>query len=289
MSNPSPSRGSRAAPSPERHKFAIFTEENRNDELSHQDALAAAQAEHDRVREAAVRVYYMYELELQQKRILEEERKEEERLAAEARVVEEEKKLRELRAKQVPKLPPEPKPEPPKEPPAPKPAPAPTPATSTTAPPPNGDAAELNKWLAQNPEKAQELLNLYASKSQAAPTELPPKPNVTDSPQPNPFGAKKDTPPQSQPAQKPNGVLQPSPAAQVVPKPPAAGPTNRQAALVQRYSQIHQQLKKLRADLQKEAKPAGHPLKQMGVFRREIRTAIGQLTGGRGANAAPVS
>jgi nucleoporin GLE1 len=39
-----------------------------------------------------------------------------------------------------------------------------------------------------------------------------------------------------------------------------------------------------------QSKIAGSPLKgKLGAARREIRVAIGQLTGGKGANAQPVS
>jgi nucleoporin GLE1 len=72
---------------------------------------------------------------------------------------------------------------------------------------------------------------------------------------------------------------------------PAAPPTQPAASPTEdRYSQIHQELKKLRRELQAQSKVPGSPLKgKLGTFRREIRVAIGQLTGGKGANAKPVS
>ncbi|UKZ72778.1 hypothetical protein TrVFT333_000413 [Trichoderma virens FT-333] len=101
-------------PSPESGLISRFLFDGRNNELSHQSALAAAQAEHKRVREAAIRVFELHSLQEERQRILELERKEQERLRVEAAIVEEERRLRELKAKTVPKLPPEPVPEPPK-------------------------------------------------------------------------------------------------------------------------------------------------------------------------------
>lgn len=248
-----------------------FLYDGRNNELSHQSALAAAQAEHKRVREAAIRVYELHELREEHQRILELERKEQERLRAEAAIVEEERRLRELKAKTVPKLPPEPvpAPAPPKkvEPtPAPRPEPPKPqepvkqpiseikqqPVASAAAPQVNGFLGGQNK-LATN--------NAFASTTQASSAPKPP-------------------PAQASPAAQ-------APAVQA----PAAGSLSAQKiALAERYVEIHKELKRLRQVLQAEAKVPGSPLKgKMGTYRREIRVSIGQLTGGKGANAQPVS
>ncbi|EHK26012.1 uncharacterized protein TRIVIDRAFT_55440 [Trichoderma virens Gv29-8] len=108
------SRRGQLLSSPESGLISRFLFDGRNNELSHQSALAAAQAEHKRVREAAIRVFELHSLQEERQRILELERKEQERLRVEAAIVEEERRLRELKAKTVPKLPPEPVPEPPK-------------------------------------------------------------------------------------------------------------------------------------------------------------------------------
>ena len=80
--------------SPDRSRLSPFLSENRNTELSHLEALAAAQAEHERVREAAIRVYQTHELQEQnrrlreqQERIREKQRKEEERIRNEERLI----------------------------------------------------------------------------------------------------------------------------------------------------------------------------------------------------------
>ncbi|KAM0546707.1 hypothetical protein ACHAPJ_010744 [Fusarium lateritium] len=281
MTFSSPVRRSQLLSSPERNIAASFLLDTRNNELNHRDALAAAQVEHDRVRQAALRVYELHELELERKRIVEEERKEEERLRAEAAVVAEEKRLRELKAMTVPKLPPEPEPKP--QPPAPakpeptKPTNGATPVKETKQPESSTTPATEIKKPAPAPGAGPPSTGLFA----------PSKPS-------NPFGT---TQPSSQsPFQKPNGTTaQPagpptSTAPQPVAKPTAPAVRTAPAPSVDRYTQIHQELKKLRKELQAQSKVAGSPLKgKLGASRREIRVAIGQLTGGKGANAQPIS
>ncbi|KAL4725931.1 hypothetical protein ACLX1H_006605 [Fusarium chlamydosporum] len=279
----SPAKRNQLLSSPERNIAASFLLDTRNNELSHRDALAAAQLEHERVRQAAIRVYELHELQEEHKRILAEERKEEERLRAEAAVVAEEKRLRELKAKTVPKLPPEPAPVPAS--PA-KQEPAKTngatPISSSKQPEPSTTPATEVKKPAQSTTPAAPATGLFVQN----------KPS-------NPFGT---TQPSSQsPFQKPNGaVTQPAsaPAAAATASQPASKPAApavqpvqaKPAASVDRYSQIHQELKKLRRDLQAQSKVAGSPLKgKLGAARREIRVAIGQLTGGKGANNQPIN
>ncbi|EHK41883.1 hypothetical protein TRIATDRAFT_287296 [Trichoderma atroviride IMI 206040] len=274
MSNsPPPRRRSQLLSSPENGLLSNFLNDGRNNELNHLSALDAAQVEHKRVREAAIRVFELHELREEHERILELERKEQERLRAEAAIVEEERRLRELRAKTVPKLPPEPTPAPPKkvEPtPAPRPEPPkpqepvkqPTseikqqPAANVAAPQVNGILGGQNKPATNN---------AFASPTQAISA---PKPEQRLAPPPLASGAVQ------------------APAAQS----PAANSISAQKnALAGRYVEIHKELKRLRQVLQAEAKVPGSPLKgKMGTFRREIRVSIGQLTGGKGANAQPI-
>ncbi|RGP63667.1 hypothetical protein FSPOR_8453 [Fusarium sporotrichioides] len=276
----SPAKRNQLLSSPERNIAASFLLDTRNNELSHRDALAAAQLEHERVRQAAIRVYELHELQEEHKRILAEERKEEERLRAEAAVVAEEKRLRELKAKTVPKLPPEP---------APQPASPVKQEPATT----NGATPVSNS---KQPEAS--TTPVTEAKKPAAPS-APTAGLFAHNKSSNPFGT---TQPSSQsPFQKPNGAAaQPAgvPAAntttpQPVSKPatPAVQPVQaKPAASVDRYAQIHQELKKLRRDLQAQSKVAGSPLKgKLGAARREIRVAIGQLTAGKGANNQPIN
>ncbi|KAL6402297.1 Nucleoporin GLE1 [Ilyonectria robusta] len=258
MSRSSPARRSQLLSSPDRKVASRFLLDDRNNEVSHRDALAAAQLEHDRVRKAAIRVYELHELQIEHQRIVDEERREEERLKTEALIVAEEQRLRELRAKTIPRPPPEPPRSPTPPPPVKSVAPAKTNGTTPTkeSKPPASTTppSEVKKVLA------------------APPSSLPNKPPPT-----NPF-------------QKTNGLAAPQPTA--APAAPVAAPTAQPARspTVDRYSQIHQELKKLRKELQSQSKVAGSPLKgKMGTFRREIRVSIGQLTSGRGANAVPVA
>ncbi|KAK1655406.1 GLE1-like protein [Colletotrichum phormii] len=233
MAHSSPSRRSQhngnIKSSPERGYTADFLSENRNSELSHRDALAAAQLEHERVRLAALRVYEVHQLqeekqrlEAEQRRIAQLQKEEEDRLKAEAAVRAEQERLRELKAKQIPQLPPEPEPEPPK----------------------------------PEPKKSQE------PQVGAAPTT-----------QANEFLAKPAAP------AAPKPVVQPAA--------PAPAPAQRR---VDRYTEIHQALKKLRKDVEALSKQPGNPLKgKLGDMRRQIRKSIGQLTAGKGANAQPLA
>ncbi|CEI39077.1 Nucleoporin GLE1 [Fusarium venenatum] len=279
----SPAKRNQLLSSPERNIAASFLLDTRNNELSHRDALAAAQLEHERVRQAAIRVYELHELQEEHKRILAEERKEEERLRAEAAVVAEEKRLRELKAKTVPKLPPEP---------APQPA---SPAKQEPAKT-NGGATPVNN--SKQPEAS--TTPATEAKKPAQPAAPSPAAGLFAQNKPsNPFGTTQ--PPSQSPFQKPNGaVTQPTsvPAAtKTTPQPvsrPAAPVSQsvqaKSAASVDRYAQIHLELKKLRKDLQAQSKVADSPLKgKLGAARREIRVAIGQLTAGKGANNQPIN
>jgi nucleoporin GLE1 len=62
------------------------------------------------------------------------------------------------------------------------------------------------------------------------------------------------------------------------------------AALVDRYSRIHRDLKTLRAQLSKAAQTPGTPLnQQFGEMRRVVRRSVGQLTTEKAANTQTVS
>ncbi|KZL68068.1 GLE1-like protein [Colletotrichum tofieldiae] len=283
MAHSSPSRRSQqngqVKSSPERAYVADFLAENRNSELSHRDALAAAQLEHERVRLAALRVYEVHQLqeekqrlEAEQRRIAQLQREEEERLKAEAAVRAEQERLRELKAKQIPQLPPEPEPEPPK-------------------PEPKKPQEPQVNGTTEQPAAGTETAAPAASKSQQAPltsTTAPALQAAKAPPSvPSPPVAKE---PSAPPAQA-NGFLtkstepaQPKPVAQPAAPVPAALPA------ADRYTEIHQALKKLRKDVEALSKQPGSPLKgKLGDMRRQIRKSIGQLTAGKGANVTPIN
>ncbi|KAM0435354.1 hypothetical protein ACHAPT_003448 [Fusarium lateritium] len=280
MTRSPPTRRSQLLSSPERNIAASFLLDTRNNELNHRDALAAAQVEHERVRKAAIRVYELHELQQEHRRIVEEEHKEQERLRAEAQVVAEEKRLRELKAKTVPRLPPEP--QPPSPPPPPKQEPSKT--TNGTTPVKESKQAEPSTTPPSEIKKPS-----LAPPSTSSPFAPQNKPTIS-----SPLAAAASgRPPNQNPFQKANGPTAVQPVAptppQAVVKPAAAPAQPGASPTVDRYSQIHQELKKLRRELQAQAKVPGSPLKgKLGTFRREIRVAIGQLTGGKGANTQPV-
>ncbi|TQV93533.1 RNA export mediator Gle1 [Cordyceps javanica] len=257
--------------SPERNLRSSFLFDTRNDELSHLDALAAAQAEHNRVREAAMRVYELHELKEESERIRQQQEREHERLKAEAELAAKERKLQELRSRSIPKptAPPEPKPEP-----------------VTAAP-------SLPAKPVENPaiSKLQEQ-----PKPVGEPPAVKQKPPAPLKPQTNGFDLNAVKPAQPQPPRPASSSAFPAPnESQTKPLPLPSQPTQRApetakpAQPTERYVQIHQELKKLRTSLQAEAKVPGSPLKgTMGAYRREIRVSIGQLTSGRGANTQPI-
>ncbi|KAK8141767.1 hypothetical protein G3M48_009932 [Beauveria asiatica] len=276
MSRSSPARkDQQLVSSPERGLRRSFLFDTRNDELSHLDALAAAQAEHDRVREAAMRVYEMHELKEESKRIRQQQERENERLKAEAELAAKERKLHELRAKSIPK------PTPPQEP-----KHEPARVASSLPAKPVENAADANLHTQQN------LAQKQSDAKQEPPSALKPLTNG--------FGLNTAKP--AQPVAQPelgkpaSNLAFPAPnTAQPNTRPVASQSTQRApeppkpSASTERYLQIHQELKRLRTSLQAEAKVPGSPLKgTMGTNRREIRVSIGQLTSGRGANALPI-
>lgn len=281
MTHSSPLRGKSRTLSPNQRPLSGFLADDRNNELSHMDALAAAQAEHDKVREAAIKVFQLHEMREEHKRIMEEERREEERLKAEWAIAEEEKRLQALRAKSIPK--PAPPPEPPK----------PIQPVQAHAQPTSQPTRTDNLTPSQQATKeAQPVPNL---------SQKPTLPGIgTVSPQVNGLFNKSNN---QLPKNEPSGTSLPPIQQQARAQPSTTAPqsiSTKQSsapAPVQpvkpvsrdHYTDIHQNLKKLRRNLEAEAKNAGQPLKgQIGDSRRVIRVSVGQLTAGKGANAQPV-
>ncbi|KAI0595345.1 GLE1-like protein-domain-containing protein [Biscogniauxia sp. FL1348] len=298
-SSPAPRR-SRQWSSPSRSPLSELMSENRHTELSHQDALAAAQAEHERVRETAIRVYHEHALQEEQRRLHEQElrirqqqKKEEERIRTEERLRAEEERLRALKAKTVPKLPPE----------APPPDPPATAAAAATRV--NGSATSNHQSAFASPPAQ------VAASSKPSPFGLPqdalknsPNPQLNgvkvaqpaavqqpfqQQQQPSPFQAKPS--PFSQPAAAANPFAkaaaplssQQNGSAHAPPKPLVPSPDH------DRYVEIHQNLKKLRASIAQEAKSSPLLKQRMGDMRRELRKNMGQLVGERGGNKKQIA
>lgn len=245
--------------------------ENRNAEEVHHEILEAARLEHERVRNEAVRVFQLTLIQEQQLRAQHEIMAEEERLRIEEvrlkieehRVKTErqnalaELKRRELEeeARKIPVVPPKP----PTPPPVAAPAPAPAPAPKTSNP-------------QVVPETFQQLQRDNASGgSFGAPNQQMDRGN---SQQGNNLLPLAQPLPSSQTSGFSNTRQQPS----TLQKSPHLIPG------VERYVEIHQNLKKLRKYLIAEGKQNLPFKKLLGDYRRAIRQTCGQLTGERGAN-----
>ncbi|KAI1821988.1 GLE1-domain-containing protein [Xylaria intraflava] len=270
------SRRSRQWSSPSSSHLSDFLGDNRNTELSHQDALAAAQAEHERVRRAAIRVFKDHQFQEEHRRVLEQEaiirqqqRIEEERIRNEERLRAEQEQLRALKAKKVPVLPPEP----------PREAPV---------------ATGLNRAGASLPGET--------TASGQASKQSPTLPTSREAQTPQINGIKVAQPTLAQPRQQEQHVAPSKPSAFNAPgvagsslKPTA---NSQQTALVapptskvpdDRYIVIHQNLKKLRASLLEQAKSLP-PLKaRMGDMRREMRKCLGQIVTEKGGNKKQIA
>ncbi|KAG6038789.1 hypothetical protein E4U41_003673 [Claviceps citrina] len=284
MTESSPLRKSQLLSSPDRGLVSSFLLDDRNTELNHRDALAAAQAEHDRVRDLALRVFDLHILKEQHDQLLEQERREEERLEAEAAVAAEEKRLQELKAKSIPKPPPpKPEPEPAKtaKKPVEKPADDKNPASAAPSEPGKAETPAQAQSKAQQPSAPPQRPNgLFANSGKPASS----GPSGT-------FGQKHDQPHPSTAAmgQSQPVLATPGNASNQHPVPaPSVQPLQQKShldPLSDRYIQIHQALKQLRKDVVGASKLPDSPLKgKVGSLRREIRITIGQLTGGKGAN-----
>lgn len=245
-------RQSQHWPSPQRSAIEEILAEDRNSEARHRYLLEAAKKEHDRIREDAERVYREQLQKEERERLLDERRKEEQRIRLEEQLAADRVKLNALRAKKIEIPPPLPEPEPPAAPavngktaPAP---PAPAQANGTT---PTTSAAGTSQSL-PTPKPQAAVLN------KALELAKPPAPAVET-------GIPLKTAPQA------NGVVVEPGTSRSVPTPPT------QPAL-DRYAEIHKDLKILRKSMLEQAK-ANPALKgRMGDMRREIRKSVGQLT-----------
>ncbi|KAF7515016.1 hypothetical protein G7054_g14812 [Neopestalotiopsis clavispora] len=314
MAGTSPVRRSVASPSPDRHRYGSYLSDDRNNISNHHEALAASKDEHDRVRDHAIQALEKHAFQLEQLRIhdeetrvLEKQKREQARLEQERRLREEEKKLRELEAQQIPKLPPKPPPE--TAPPVAKaeavgangvksaaplvaqksastenaPATSNSPFASALTAKTNGTVVS-NANFAPRPS-AQDAAPIAAKQNETATKSYPfatiQKSAAAPSPSPSPFAAAgKPAAPVSTLFGKPtvtpatNGL---NTAITTAPAPVAAQAPDR-------YVQIHQSLKKLRASIKQQMTSNAELKKNAGNMRREIRKCIGQLTGEKGAN-----
>lgn len=229
-----------------RSQFSDDGFESRNSEDVHRIALAAAQAEHDRIREVALQAYAVNELRESQNRLHQQNEAEAERIRLETARALELTRNRELEnaAKKIPKPPPRlPTPPPP-------PPPASPPRQVERPPPP-------------------------VPQPQAAPTptpqqQAPPLPTPTSTPAQPP-------PPVSQPFQSISRppIPEPKPTVKPVARPSSA---NHVLPGADRYVEIHKELKTLRGNVDSWLKQFDKVSRnQIGDLRRGLRTACGQL------------
>lgn len=271
-------RRSRQWSSPQRARISDFLAENRHTELGYQDALAAAQIEHERVRDAAIRVFKDHELQEECRRLQEQEaavirqqRREEERIRNEESLRAEEERLRALKAKTVPKLPPA--------------EPNSPPVSQLNGPQLNGTRS-LNSISATSP----------ANRHDAAAPGLKPPPGASQQPLSN---AGPTPPVNGTKVEQPVAPTQASPfatptAAGSVFKPATFQPNPLATAFTQpkppadQYTVIHQNLKRLRASLAEQAKSLPSLKARMGDMRRELRKTLGQMVTEKGGNRKQV-
>ncbi|ETS79608.1 hypothetical protein PFICI_09461 [Pestalotiopsis fici W106-1] len=313
MAGTSPVRPSLASPSPDRHRYGSYLSDDRNNISNHHEALAASKDEHDRVRDHAIQALEKHAFQLEQLRIhdeetrvLEKQKREQVRLEQERRLREEEKKLRELEAQHIPKLPPKPPAE--TAPPAAQAKDVSTNGIKPAAPSiaPKGASSENASATSKSPftiaPPTEKTNGTVASNAKPAPTpsaqeaapaaikqdETATKPNPfatiqssSAAPSPSPFAAAgKSATPVPTLFGKPTGA----PAINGLNTATTTAPVPVAVQSPDRYVQIHQSLKKLRASIKQQMTTNVELKKNAGNMRREIRKCIGQLTGEKGAN-----
>lgn len=277
--------------------------ENRNTEELHHGILEAARLEHERVRNEAMRIFQITLIHEQQLRAQHEIRAEEERLRIEEmrlkieenRVnTERQSALAELRrreleeaARKIPIVPPKP-PTPPPVAEVPR-APAQTasdPSQNQSQPP----QQQQQQQQQQPPQQNNNSGGGFGAPSQQTSQSRPPQQDSAFSqPQPqtqqqtNGFSSNQQPPPK-QPSAQPTPQQQPTPTSK-----PSASSKDHLLPGVERYVEIHKNLKQLRQYLVTEGKQNIPFKKMLGDYRRAIRQTVGQLTGERGANRECVS
>lgn len=272
--------------SPSRSRIPDLFVENRHTEVNHKAALAAAQAEHERVRHTAVQVFEAHKLEEECQRLQQQEeivrqyqRREEERIRHEERLRAEEERLRALKLKTVPKLPPEAPPLAPSSPSTPR-----SNGFGPSNPIPAAGSAN-NQGLAFPTQKEPPQAFHQPVSNVAAPLGNGAKPVLPVPTQPPQLGQHNTTKTPPSAALTINGLLSGNSVSQQT-APLASSPSKPS---VDRYVVIHQNMKNLRASLVEQAKSLP-PLKaRMGDMRRELRKSLGQMVTEKGGNKQQVS
>lgn len=245
--------------------YARLDRQNHEKEVVHKQALAAAAAEHNRIRESAELVRKELELQIQnerrrrdeeQRRGLEQKRQEQvEREIEETKLLEKEKvKTAELEAKKAAQSERLRKAE----------AEATAQAHKVEEERQASEAAAQLRKKKQNEEIKRRLAEAKAT--QQKPDATTPSIPAATTPKPQPITTASSPAIPAQPIQN----LQPE-------------------VEHQRYLAIHKQLKELRKFMNAEGAKSPDLKKNMGDKRREIRKSVGQLRVGQGVNKTPVS
>jgi nucleoporin GLE1 len=249
-------------------------------EAAHKAALAAAQAQHQRVRDSALRAYSNDVLRQEHELLRRKQIQELERLKLESEKAQLEARLQELQRKKItPPAPRAPSSPPPR-------APAPKQVTPSQNQFPNGqnhslvqlDATARTSSRQKAPPRSVEARQSFPHPAEPAAAQnqsprlplIPPK--QADIPSPSPVPNKVSI----------NSTTAPS-------GPPHDSTSSHAFPGAEKYLEIHKRLKQLRAFVTEHAKQDPGLKKKMGEMRREIRKSVGQLTEGRGANRTPVS
>jgi nucleoporin GLE1 len=263
------------------HISATSSAEDLTDtEAAHKAALAAAQVQHQRVRDSALRAYSNDILRQEHELLRRKQTQELERLKLESEKAQLEARLQELQRKKItPPAPRVPSPPPPR-------APAPKQVTPSQNQFTNGQNHSLTQQDARaRPPSRQKTPPRPVESRQGFPRLAEP---VVSQPQslrlPSITPKQADIPsPSPGPNKSSISSITAPPSRTHDPPSPHAFPG------AERYLEIHKRLKQLRAFVREHAKQDPELKKKMGEIRREIRKSVGQLTEGRGANRTPVS
>jgi len=245
--------------------YARLDRQNHEREIVHKKALAAAAAEHNRIRESAELVRSELELQVQnerrrrdeeQRRGLEQRRQEQvEREIEEKKLLEKEKaKTAELEAKKA--------------------------AQSERLRKADAEAAAQAQKLEEERQASQAAAQL---KKERQNEEIKRRLAEAKAAQQKPVSTTQSTPAATTPKPQPTTTASSS----TIPAQPTINPEPE--AEYQRYLAIHRQLKELRKSMIAEGAKSPDLKKNMGDKRREIRKSVGQLRIGQGANKTPVS
>jgi nucleoporin GLE1 len=249
-------------------------------EAAHKAALAAAQAQHQRVRDSALRAYSNDVLRQEHELLRRKQTQELERLKLESEKAQLEARLQELQRKKItPPAPRVPSPPPPR-------APTPKQITPSQNQPTNGQSYSGPQQDARaRPPSRQKTPPRSVEPRQSFPYPAEPVATRTQSFRPPSMIAKQADIPSPSPAPDKapiNSITATVSQTHDLPSP-------HSFPVADKYIEIHKRLKKLRAFVTEYAKQDSGLKRKMGEMRREIRKSVGQLTEGRGANRTPVS